>query len=363
MWSEGGHVDHHTFAGQRGGGGKGGGGGGGQAAPPALKTYTDPVNGQVFTEDPSRPGWAEQALNNEIISRKQWEDANSANATQATKDTEAANRTKFETSRQSAYDSAMQDAVRQFQRQGVDPSAYMASDIEPALKRQFNSVQDLDPNPSAAFPTNLGGDIVNQVLGGKRTQASNALNAIFTPTYAQNMLPDTLTSQYTGDLVNEQFNPLMTQLQNAQKRHTLSDTGYGAAMDLLNQKKSAATANVENLGRGILATDRSGLNDYITGARSTANNLSLADAFDPSSFAGAAGSRAQSDISNFGGALRNAIGGTKFADISELINAGGAAQGALNPNAANPTGPALPGGVAPEEDQSKKRGLGSTGAF
>jgi hypothetical protein len=350
-----------------GGGGKGGGGGGGSPAPYVPQNYTDPVNGMVFTEDTSRPGWAQAALNNEINTRKNQEQSDSwskqAIADQATAD----KRTTFQTSRQNALDDARTNAVSAFQRQGVDPNQYMASDINPVLQRQFNSIQDLDPNPYGAFPTNLGGDIVNQVLGGKRTQASNQLNQLFTPTYAQNALPDTLINQYSGDLLSEQFNPLQTQLQNALKRRTLSDTGYGAATDLLGQKRSAAEATIGNLGRGILETDRGNLNDYISGARTTANSMNLADAFDPNTYRGGAESRVASDTANFGGALRNAIGGTKFADISELINAGGAAQGSLNPNASNPVGPTLPGGspssAAQDELAKSKRGLGSTGAF
>ena len=367
MWTESGHIDHLTFAGLR-GGGKGGGGGGQAPLPPMA--VSDPVNGMSFTDDPGTQwGYGKtgsQKLNEEIAQRQANEKTTSDTAaTQATSDA-AAKETAFQGNRQSAYDTAMQQAMRSFQLQGVDPTNYMASDIQPALQRQFNTIQDLDPNPQAAFPTNLGDTIVNQVTGGKRTQALNALNQTFTPNYANNLLPDSLTGQYTGDLVNEQFNPLSQQLVNAQKRNTLTPAGYQAALDALNQKKAAATATVNDLGKNILATDRSGLNDYISGARSDANALTLGSTFDPSTYAGTAASRAQTDIGNFGGALRNAIGGTKFADITDLINAGGAVQGANNPNAANPAGSfdnLSPAYVPPEQQAQQKRGLGNTGAF
>ena len=364
------------------GGGKGGGGGG--AAPQVLPpiVLTDPVNGKTFVQQPggtlnANTGQidytsAQDQLNAEIAERQAAEKAKSDElAGQKTTDT-AAQRTKFEGARQAAYDSALQNTIRQFQLQGADPNAYMESDILPALKRQFSSVQDLDPNPSAAFPTNLGDTIINSVTGGKRTQASNALNSIFTPTYSQNMLPDSITGNYTSDIVNQQFNPLMEQLTNAQKRGTLGGAGYQAALDALNTKKAAATNQVNTLGQGILSTDRKSLDDYISGARTSANSLSLGSTFDPSTYAGTATGKVQDFQKQFGGALQNAVGGTKFADITELINAGGAVQGAQNPNAANPTGKpttATGGGalsdmyVDPDVESTKGRGLGNTGSF
>ena len=118
---------------------------------------------------------------------------------------------------------------------------------------------------------------------------------------------------------------------------------------------------VNTLGQGILSTDRKSLEDYISGGRTDISNLNLTSNFDPSTYAGTAAQKAQGYLGDFGGALRNAVGQTKFADLSELINAGGAVQGAQNPTANNP----LPGAgaVPPPDDANTKRGLGSTGAF
>jgi hypothetical protein len=232
--------------------------------------------------------------------------------------------------------------------------------------RQFNSVQDLDPNPTAAFSPDLGTKILGDLTSGNRTTATNQLNSLFSPTYSQTALPDTLTGQYVGGLVNEQFDPLMAGLTNAEKRGTLTGAGYQGALDALNQKKAAATSTVQNLGQGILATDRKSLDDYISGARSDVNNLTLGQTFDPATYGTAAAGKAAGFTSDFGGALRNAVGQTKFADLSDLINAGGAVQGAQNPNAANPLGGTAgtsPAYVAPDTLDAQKRGLGNTGAF
>jgi hypothetical protein len=246
----------------------------------------------------------------------------------------------------------------------------MDSDIKPALQRQYNSIKDLDPNPTAAFDPSLGDTIIGDVLSGKRTTSSNALNTIFKPTYAQDALPDSLTGQYKNTILDEQFNPLQAQLENAKKRGTLGGTGYDAAEDRLKQKRSAADTNLNTLGANILTNDRTGLNDYISGARDDVSKLSLADSFDPNTYSSAAKGKVDTYTSGFGGALRDAVGDTKFADISDLMNAGGAVQGSQNPNATNPTGtpttatgggPLSPAFVSDDELSKRGRGLGNTG--
>ena len=162
--------------------------------------------------------------------------------------------------------------------------------------------------------------------------------------------------------MSSQFDPLSAQLINAQKRGTLTDTGYNAALAALNQKRAAATSQVIRLGQTILGTDRSGINDIITGAKNTAAGLNLGQTFDPSSYDTQAKTLAGTDLSNFGGALTNAVGGTQYATLSDLLNAGGSVQGANNPSAINPTGTlAATSPFAPDPNvlANQKRGLGN----
>jgi hypothetical protein len=365
MWTAGGQLDHLTFAGMR----KGSSG----SNPYEPTTLTDPATGMTFTSTPfsiSQGGqsagdqmnaWRAEKAKNDAITQKQADDAKQQQA--------AAAESTFQTNKTNAYNEAMQDAIRTFQNQGLDPNAYMANYITPTLQRQLGSIQDLDPNPTAAFPTNLGQTIIDQATSDARGRALTGLNATFTPTYATNALPDSSLTPYVSQIVGEQFDPLGQQLINAEKRGTLTDQGYKAATDLLNQKRSAATSTVQSLGQNILAGDRSSLNDLISGARSDINNMSLGQNINPSDYFGQASSLTNTDLSGLGGALRNAVGNTQFTDITDLLNAGGAAQGSTNPTAANPN--ALPGGgtgigVGPAPDQllaAQKRGLGSTGAF
>jgi hypothetical protein len=362
MWTSGGQIDHLTFAGMR----KGSGG----SNPYEPTTLTDPTTGMSFTSTPFSISQGGQSAADQMNA---WRTAKAANDkvtadNQAAADKQAADTKEatFQTNKQNAYNTAMQDTIRTFQNQGLDPNAYMADYIKPTLDRDLGGIQDLDPNPLASFPTNLGQSILDQATGDTRSRTLGQYNATFTPSYATTALPDTLTAPIAQQILGEQFDPLGQQLTNAEKRGTLSDVGYKAAIDMLNQKKTSALSTINDLGAKILIGDRSSLNDLISGGRSDINSMTLGQNIDPNTYVSQAQGMIGTDTSGFGGALRSAVGNTSFADIQDLLNAGGAAQGAGNPTAANPN--ALPGGgpAGPAPDQllaGQKRGLGNTGAF
>ena len=358
MFTPGGQWDLLTFAGVY--------KGGSSFSPPPPLVLTDPVSGRSFVQQVDRFGTpigrnVQDDLNDEITARqaKEKSDSDAAIAKKAQDDADALS--KFNTTKSNAYNDALGSIMRQFQQAGVDPNQYLESDIKPLLNAKQNTIRDLDPNPSAAYGSDLGTTIINNLTGARRTGFETALDKTFTPSYSQTAVPDSLTGNFADTILNEQFDPLSAQLLNAQKRGTLNDAGYGAALAELGKKRSAGAATIGDLGSGIISKDRSALDDYISGARSAASGATLSTAFDPNSYFSGAQNLANTDISSFGGALRNAVGGTQFADLGSLINAGGAVQGAQNPNAANPK--AGPGATAVEEDPNLKRGLGNAGAF
>lgn len=368
MFTPGGQIDKWTFMGLR-GGGKGGGGGGSQQNAFQTTTLVDPATGMAYESSPFTMGMfgqksAAEQLNDAIRARQDKASADSAQAKQDAATKAAADETAFQGRAGSAYDTALQDTLRAFTNAGVDPNTYRADYIDPALNRIRAGVQDLDPNPLGSYPTSLGQTIVDQATSNRRTGLSNQYNSIFTPNYSTTMLPDSITGTYIDQILSEQFDPLGEQLKNAQKRGTLTDAGYTAALNTLGQKRTAARDTVSNLGANILAGYRSGLDDLISGGRSDINALTLGGQFDPSSYQTRASDLVSRDLSNFGGALRNAVGNSEFATLGDLINAGGAVQGANNPTASNPNRGGGPAEPTPDEVlASQKRGLGNTGAF
>jgi len=363
MFTPGGQWDRLSFAGVY----KGKGGGGGTTyTPPAPIVMTDPVTGKSYVQQVDMYGQpvgesASDRLNAAIDARKAAEQTTSNVAKQEVVDTKAQDLANFNTRKNTAYNDALADIMHQFQQKGVDPTPYLESDIKPMLNRTQNTIKDLDPNPGAAYGADLGTNIINSLTEGKRTAYGDALNKIFAPSYAETNIPDSLTGNYADTLLNEQFNPLQAQLTNAQKRGTLSDIGYNAALAKLGEKRTIGQSTTGDLGKTIIGKDRGEVNDYIGNARKDANAATLSTNFDPNTYATGAKNLVDTDVTNFGGALRNAVGGTKFADYSELLNAGGAVQGATNqgPAALNNT----LGQTIVADDPNLKRGLGNTGAF
>lgn len=328
--------------------------GGGAKAPDP--TYQDPETGRVYKTP--------YELN---IAIQQREDAakqkSAADALQKAQD-DALARGKFEDTKVYAKQDAMTQAMQAFRDAGADPNAYMEQYINPTINRFTNSIQDMSPNVYGAFPASLGQDIVNQALSASRGRAGREINQAFDPTWTTTNLPDTAIDPYVSQIVGEQFDPLMTQLQNAQKRGTLSDTGYQAALDAYNSKKSAASDTVRNLAMNVLGGQRSQLGEYITGAKNAAGNIGLSDMFSVDPYVNQARGMVSSDIAGLGGAIRSQVGDTKFAALPDLLSAGGVVQGPNNPAVTNPAmAEQGAGALANTILDEKKRGLGSSGAF
>jgi hypothetical protein len=304
---------------------------------------------------------AADQYNAHLRERKAGEKQESVATTQkATEDKTAAHNT-WVGQRDTGYNNALAGIQQTFRDAGLDPAQYMDTYINPALATAKGSIMDDSPNPASAFTKTLGSDILNSVTTANRTKGETAFNNIFTPDYTNTLLPDTGLDTFVNPILDEQFNPLQQQLKNALGRGTLSQTGYDAALGTLDSKRTGAYGTVRDLGRSILNEDRGYINDIVGGGRTTLAGLKPNQAFDPLTYDTQARSRAAQEQGSFGGELRSKVGGSKFVDLSELLNAGGAAQGAL---AAPATTPAVPGTVNPlDEEQKKARGLGNTGAF
>jgi hypothetical protein len=359
------------------GGGKSGSSNDGTQSLLTTRTYTDPVDGTVFTDTPFQEmatGYsASRALNEHIAARQAAAQTKSDTAAAQTASDTAAKESAFQTAKSAATQSAQSDIENEFRRQGLDPTQY-AGDISSSINRAASGIQDLDPNPASAFSSTLGSDIINSLQSGARTAATNTLNQTFTPNYTQTALPYSASSPYVENLLSEQFDPLNAQLTNAQKRGTLNDAGYNQALSVLSQKKDAARSTLNSLASGVIDQDRSTLNDYISGARTGVGNTSLSGlgSFDPTQYTDPASTMVSTDLSSLGGDIRNKLGSTQFATLTDLLNAGGAQQGATNPAAIQTAGQtagqsggagASPTAAALTQQEQQRRGLSGTGTF
>lgn len=357
-----------------GGGGKGGGGGGQTVQP----SYTDPVNGMSFTDD-NDVAWGGQGqtgaqkLNAEIAARKASEQQASDTAVASAAAKAQAAEADFQSRAAGAKNTAKGNIQAYFQNMGVDPGQYDAQ-INQSLAGIAEQVPDLDPAPAGKYAATLGSDLYNQVQSGRQSQALAGYNSTFSPDYSQKLLGDDLISNSVSNIVNQQLDPLSSQLDNARKRGTLNDQGYAAAVKALGDARTSATSTVTGLANNVLAKDRGDLDTYIGTGRTAAGSVPLGSQFDANTYVTGAQSQADRARNAFGGDLQNAVGSTKFSDLTSLLNAGGSVQGANDPTAANPNGAVdaqgkpiggdlSPSFLAAQALANEKRGLGSTGEF
>lgn len=347
-----------------GGGGKGGGG----VSSPVMPSYTDPTNGQSFASP--------DELNKEITARQAQEKSDSDAATAAANATAAQKESDFQTRAGTAKTQATNNINDYFTAQGVDPSRY-SSQIANTINSASGNVADLDPTPQSKYAPTLGSDLYNTLTAGQQSQNLAGYNKVFDPSYSITHLTGDMVDPAVSGVVNSQFDPLSGQLTNAQKRGTLTDQGYSAALNALNTAKTGATSTVNKLATGVLNSDRSGVNDYIGTGRNAAGSAPLNSTFSTDPYVAGATDLVNRDKASFGGDVQNAVGNTKFSDITSLLNAGGQAQGAFDPTAANPNGAVGPNGapigggggdlsasaIAQQALANEKRGLGTQGAF
>lgn len=345
----------------------GGGGKGGGTVQAARPQYIDPVTGMSYDSS--------SALNAAINARMAQEKTASEAAAAKAEAQKIADLAAFNTRLDSATNQARTNVNEYFTGLGVDPSLY-ASPIDNAINTRRGSVVSLDPNPYATFGDNLGQTIANSILTGGRTQAASSLDRLFGGNYAANELGMDLIDPVVEQVLGSQSSPIQNQLQNALKRRTLTEQGYGGALDAFNTDRTAARSTLNRLAGNVIASDRGDINNYLSSAYTSAGNLSLPSLglFDPYQYYNEAEDRTQRYRDNLGGDVLNALGDTKLFDVQRLLNAGGMMQGATDPTATNPTGAIGVGGapiggtvdpnyIASQVLANRRRGLGTQGQF
>lgn len=332
-----------------------GGGGKGYSAPPPV--YTDPVTGRTYGTT--------QELNDAISAREEADRARAAQEEAERLAEEQRQRDLFNTNVTNAQTRARTNVSDFITARGLNPSDYERQ-IADMIAASTAAIPDLASNPGSYFSPNAGESILSDARAARSSSALGELDRLFSPTYANTALPDTIAPDVISAILGERFDPLGSQLTNAYNRGMLNPTGYEAAQNRLTTERTNATSTLQSLADQILSNDRGGINDYINQARANANNLSLySPAFDASVYGTGASDLANRYRSTFGADLRSSLGDTQFTDLTTLLNAGGAVQGATSTtrNNSTNTGTNTDAYLADQILNNRQRGLSSQGAF
>lgn len=263
---------------------------------------------------------------------------------------------------QGQLDTEFGNALSQFTNtltsRGIDPSL-----VEPELLRTLNQIRGGIPQGATDFSalsdTSILDNAISTVQGNQRTNFTNQFNQFAPEGFAKNLIGDTADDDIIATLLEEQFIPAEETLQRALARNLLSDRGFNSANQKLTNQRSAAEAQLQEIGGGVLETGRQGLRDFISGGRNQAANFTLGSDFNPSTFQSGLDSRVNDFTGSLEGKIRNATGGTELFDTGSLIQSGRVAAGTENNRGS------LFDVLANREAKKRgsQRGLGTEGAF
>lgn len=262
-------------------------------------------------------------------------------------------------------DAAVQSAL--LRGRGLIEQRGLPFDVyEPALQSELQAVRQsvpyLDPSPGTYFAPDLADIVLNRSRDQSRRGFETQLNQFAGPGFAEQLFPNTADDAILQAILQEQYDPALSQLQRAHQRGNLTDIGFETASNQLGGQREAALSRLQDLGGGVLSGYRNQLGDIAAEGFNRAGTFELGGTFDPLSYQGRINTTAADLTSRLPGDIRGALGSDQLFNIEDLITRGGIAQGAQN--SASFGSPSIIDALAlRERERAKPRGLGGQGAF
>lgn len=271
---------------------------------------------------------------------------------------EARRRTQFGVDIEAAITGARSGAEQRLGQRGLATDEFMPL-INSEISRIRTTVPDLATNPSSYFSPDLADTVLSREENARRANYNTTLRNTFTPSYYTDAFGDTADDPFLEAIVGSQYDQTLAGVERARARGTLGPGGYDAALRKLTGARSGASARAQEIGGTVLERNRTSLRNVADEGFSGASNYALGTTFDPSQYINRATSL-RSDLSGrLEGDIRNAIGGTEFFDLGDIIGFGAREQGAQN----NPNTPLAEVLAQRASSRNSKRGIGSTGSF
>lgn len=185
-------------------------------------------------------------------------------------------------------------------------------------------------------------------LGGSNTW----LNKYYTNGFGQNNVDNLLDTQY---------NAALEQIDRAQKRGLLSDTGYQSALNNLNNQYSGSYSTVNNINQGIIDDFKNELTETAQGYMTDLSNYNLGkyNTMNTQNWSDNLQNVYDNQQNNYQSEFDNATQGMNLFDTSNIINNARVEQGVNNAQTDE-----LESAIDDNfRQKGRKAGLGNTGVF
>lgn len=164
-----------------------------------------------------------------------------------------------------------------------------------------------------------------------------------------------------NNLLDTQYNAALEQIDRAQKRGLLSDTGYQSALNNLNNQYSSGYSSVNNINQGILDDFKNELTETAQGYMTDLGNYNLGKygTMNTQNWSDNLQNVYDNQQNNYQSQFDNATQGMNLFDTSNIINNARVEQGVNNAQTDE-----LESAIDDNfRQKNKKAGLGNTGVF
>ena len=119
----------------------------------------------------------------------------------------------------SAYDAAMNEAMRRIQSQGLDPYSGYGAQILQGVRSQYDNTRsglpEIVSDASGVFRGTAYDDIYNQLLGNQRNNYNRELNQFAGTGFQNNLISGSADDAYIDAIIGGQYDDAQATLQRA----------------------------------------------------------------------------------------------------------------------------------------------------
>lgn len=305
---------------------------------------------------PQQPSPMEQAQAREYESNLQFEREERRRAAERTlkqeQDAQALQR--WQGGRNSSYNAAISNAGSRLRGMGLDNDPYGIMGMFRQRVDANNSALQDNQDYSTAFAPTIFDDVIGEVRGTKRTGARRNFESTIGRNFADDTFADDVDDPILDSIIGSQFETASNDLRNALNRGQLQQSAFDRAMGDLGNTRTTARREADDIGMGVLSTNRNAIGRLRDDALSNINSLELGDQFDARGESERIMGRANSRKTNLDADIRRAIGSRTFFDTNSTINRANSALGATNTGTPTTGGQSLYN-VFAQPDRSKQQ--------
>lgn len=289
------------------------------------------------------------------------ENATRAEQERAAREAETAQR--FSADLEQALGITRTGAQERIARLGLDPAAY-----NDRIERELQATRLRVPQGAQGVGQFFNTDFVDTLLNEDRSarrQAATARAQRELPTDFTNVFSSSADDPFIDAILGRQSGEARAQLERAQRRGNLTDTGFQAGLGRIDELSRAGRTQAQSLGDAVINRYRSEASDVRNRALERAGSVDLFEPdFDLTPFSSQLGDVQNRFNTNLAGEVEGALAGQSFFDIGDILNRAGVTQGAQN---AAGTGELSPAALLAErqrkQQEQSQRGIGGGGTF